>query len=116
MPSFRTLAAAEALTWMFDAVEHDRPYSLFDMRDTQSYERGHMPGAQPLSERELDRWIGRLPKHRPILVYCYHGNASRTIAQAFADFGHTEVYSVDGGFHALAHAWQHARAALRGAA
>jgi len=40
-----------------------------------------------------------------VLLYCYHGNASQTYGQMFADFGFAEVYSLDGGFAA----WQRAQ-------
>lgn len=113
--SYRRLDAERALAWIFSAYEQDRAYSLFDTRDADSYARGHLPGAEHLVERDLGVWIGRLPRTRPVLVYCYHGNASQQIAKTFADFGFTEVYSIDGGFHALAHAWQHARAAMQAA-
>jgi rhodanese-related sulfurtransferase len=113
--SFQKLGAEKALAWIFSAYEQDRAYSLFDTRDADSYARGHLPGAEHLVERDIGEWIGRLPRTRPVLVYCYHGNASQQIAKTFADFGFAEVYSIDGGFHALTHAWQHARAAMQAA-
>ncbi len=102
--TFRTLTAAEALAFMVTATEQARPYRLFDTRDADSYARGHLAGAEPLAERDLGRWIGRLPRAQPLLIYCYHGHASQTFARIFADFGHTEVYSIDGGFEALVQA------------
>ncbi len=38
------------------------------------------------------------PKDRPVLIYCYHGNASQVRAQTFADFRFKKVYSLDGGY------------------
>jgi rhodanese-related sulfurtransferase len=113
--SFHTLDADQALAYIFSAYEKNLGYSLFDTRDADSYARGHLPGAEPLAERDIGHWIDRLPRSQPVLIYCYHGNASQQYAKAFADFGYSEVYSVDGGFHALAHAWQRARRAARAA-
>ena len=45
--------------------------------------------------------VNSLAKDVPILIYCYHGNASQTYAQAFVDFRFSEVYSIDGGYAAL---------------
>jgi len=109
--SFRRIAAAEALAFMIAAAEQQRPYRLFDTRDADSYARGHLVQAEPLAERDLGQWIGRLPRAQPLLIYCYHGHASQVFAKAFADFGYTEVYSIDGGFQALAQAADQARAA-----
>ncbi|ANX02795.1 ankyrin repeat domain-containing protein [Immundisolibacter cernigliae] len=100
--TFRTLTAAQALAFMRRADEQNRAYRLFDTRDADSYARGHLAGAEPLAERELGQWIGRLPRAQPLLIYCYHGHASAVFAKTFADFGYAEVYSIDGGFEALA--------------
>lgn len=110
--SFRRIAAAEALAFMIAATGQARRYRLFDTRDADSYARGHLAQAEPLAERDLGHWIGRLPRAEPLLIYCYHGHASQVFAKTFADFGYTEVYSIDGGFQALAQAAGQARAAL----
>ncbi len=110
--SFRRIAAAEALAFMIAASAQARPYRLFDTRDADCYARGHLAQAEPLAERDLGYWIGRLPRAQPLLIYCYHGHASQVFAKAFVDFGYTEVYSIDGGFQALAQAADQARAAL----
>ncbi|GMU44476.1 MAG: hypothetical protein AMXMBFR25_24620 [Lysobacterales bacterium] len=110
--AFRRIAAAEALAFMIAAAEQARPYRLFDTRDADSYARGHLAGAEPLAERDLGHWIGRLPRAEALLIYCYHGHASQEFARIFADFGYTEVYSIDGGFEALVQAMEAMRGAL----
>lgn len=74
---------------------------LFDVRDVADYRRQHIPGAAHLSMERMMAWMKRLAKDVPILIYCYHGNASQTYAQAFVDFRFSEVYSIDGGYAAL---------------
>lgn len=74
---------------------------LFDVRDRGSYERRHVEGAQHLTEAALGEVFGRVPRAAPVIIYCYHGNASQTYAGMFADFHYAEVYSVDGGFAPL---------------
>jgi thiosulfate/3-mercaptopyruvate sulfurtransferase len=44
--------------------------------------------------------INGTAKDRPVLIYCYHGHASREYAQVFTDFGFSDVYSLDGGYEA----------------
>lgn len=75
---------------------------LFDVRDATAYRNGHIDGAAHLSEDRLLGWMKRIPKDAPVLIYCYHGNASKTFAQMFADFRFTRVFSVDGGYEPLA--------------
>ena len=74
---------------------------LFDVRDRGSFERRHVEGAEHLTEAHLGPALRRLAKTTPVLIYCYHGNASQVYAETFADFRFVEVYSVDGGFDPL---------------
>jgi thiosulfate/3-mercaptopyruvate sulfurtransferase len=79
---------------------------VLDSRDQASFDLAHIPTARRLSGENLDATLLGTPKTLPVLLYCYHGNASQTYGQMFADFGFAEVYSLDGGFAA----WQRARA------
>lgn len=71
---------------------------IFDVRDAASYQAAHLPDAVYLSDQTLKSTIKKGPRNRPILVYCYRGNASQDIAKLFCDFGFSDVYSLDGGF------------------
>lgn len=75
--------------------------AVFDVRDRASFEHRHVEGAEHLTEAGIGEVFGRLPRALPILIYCYHGNASQVYAEMFADFRYAEVYSVDGGFEPL---------------
>jgi thiosulfate/3-mercaptopyruvate sulfurtransferase len=72
--------------------------TIFDMRDEATYTLGHLDGARCLSNRNLEQAILTTPRDKPVLVYCYHGNASQTGAQTFVDFGFREVYDLIGGY------------------
>ncbi len=95
---FQCLSAVEAAA----LIRAEADLKLFDVRDLQSYQQEHLDGAMHLSEDRVPLWVGRLPKEAPVLVYCYHGNASKTFAQMFSDFRFARVYSVDGGYRPLA--------------
>jgi rhodanese-related sulfurtransferase len=90
---FRRLTAAEAGLW---CAQHPNAL-LLDARDAASFERDGWPGALRLSGENQDQLLLRTPRTRPVLIYCYHGNASQTWAQMFADFGFTEVSDLIGG-------------------
>ncbi|MCB1955929.1 MAG: ankyrin repeat domain-containing protein [Rhodocyclaceae bacterium] len=74
---------------------------VLDSRDAAHYAAGHIAEAEPLDHGGFPRLIRRLPKAAPLLIYCYHGNASQAWAEAFADFGFARPLSVDGGFEAF---------------
>jgi rhodanese-related sulfurtransferase len=73
---------------------------ILDVRDPGSFEKAHIDGAQHASSANLSAIISGTRKARPVLFYCYHGNASCEFAQIFSDFGFAEVYSLDGGYEA----------------
>ena len=75
---------------------------VLDSRDQDSFGQARIASARRLSSDNLDTTLLGTPKATPVLLYCYHGNASQTYGQIFTDFGFAEVYSLDGGFEA----WQ----------
>ncbi|WP_349616525.1 ankyrin repeat domain-containing protein [Azotobacter salinestris] len=95
---YQCLSAVEAAA----LIRAEPELSLFDVRDMHSYRQEHLDGAMHLSEDRVSLWLGRLPKDKPVLIYCYHGNSSKTFAQMFSDFRFARVYSVDGGYRPLA--------------
>ena len=96
--AFRCLPATEAA----HLIRSEPTAAVFDVRDMASYQRAHVDGAAHLSEDRLLAWMRRLPKDAPVVIYCYHGNASKTFAQMFIDFRYSRVFSVDGGYEPLA--------------
>lgn len=92
----------------FERIDIQRAEALFsrsnlivlDARDAGSFNKSHIDGAQHLSSASLSAVLSATARTRPILIYCYHGNASREYAQTFSDFGFSEVYSLDGGYEA----------------
>lgn len=75
---------------------------VLDSRDQASFEQARIASARRLHSNNLDATLLGTPKAMPVLLYCYHGNASQIYGKMFADFGFAEVYSLDGGFEA----WQ----------
>jgi rhodanese-related sulfurtransferase len=73
---------------------------ILDVRDPKSFGKTHITRARNVSIANLTAVINGTAKARPILIYCYHGYASREYAQIFCDFGFREVYSLDGGYDA----------------
>jgi rhodanese-related sulfurtransferase len=94
---YQCLNATEAAA----LIRSEPQLRLFDARDLQSYRQQHLEGAVHLAEERIGLLLNRLPKDVPVLIYCYHGNASKTFAQTFADFRFSRVYSADGGYRPL---------------
>jgi rhodanese-related sulfurtransferase len=72
--------------------------AVLDVRDAASFQKAHIGSARWVSEANLYEVLTSTPKDKPVLIYCYHGNASQSYAKIFNDFGFGDVYSLDGGF------------------
>lgn len=73
---------------------------VFDTRDPDSYARGHLEGAQPITDAAIKQLIKSRCSERPVLIYCYRGNSSRDFCGVIASFGFTRVYNLAGGWQA----------------
>ncbi len=71
---------------------------IADVRDRDSYDEGHIVNAIHLTMAVLQEFCESVDKSQPILVYCYHGISSQSVAQHLIDQGFSEVYSLAGGF------------------
>lgn len=72
---------------------------FLDIRDARSYAQGHIPGALHINDHTVAGFIAEADKSKPLVVYCYHGNASKGGAAHFSDHGF-EAMSMMGGFTA----------------
>lgn len=76
---------------------------VLDMRDQASFARGHIEGAQMVSDELLRQLRKQKEFERPVLLYCYHGISSRDMATFLAAIGFTQVFNLEGGWQA----WEH---------
>ena len=86
-----SLAEAESLFSQTDIT-------IADVRDVDSFEAGHIPKAVHLSVSKLQDFCDHHDKSKPLLIYCYHGISSQSVAQHLVDQGFQDVYSLTGGF------------------
>lgn len=75
---------------------------VVDIRDPNSYAAGAIAEAVHLSGENVDDFIRQSDLERPLIVCCYHGNASQGAAQFFLEKGFKQAYSLDGGYEAWA--------------
>ena len=95
--NFQRLRPEQVLDWLAA-----RPDALvLDAREARDHAISHLAGCTRLDRRNQESLLRGRPKSRPVLIYCYHGNASQTWAGMFSDFGFTEVADLIGGWAAL---------------
>ena len=68
---------------------------LVDVRTTEEFAAGHIPGAVNIPVQELDRRIGELePKDAPVVVYCRSGNRSGRATRVLKGAGYAKVHDL----------------------
>ena len=76
--------------------------TVVDIRDSASFQSGHIPNAIHLSDDTVQEFMSNTDKKKPLVVYCYHGISSQGAAVYFSEQGFQEVSSMTGGFES----WQ----------
>lgn len=70
---------------------------LLDVRTSQEYQDGHIPGSKNLSLQSLDRVAGFVTdQNTPLFVYCYSGGRSAKAVSALKRMGYTNIKNIGG--------------------
>jgi len=72
--------------------------TIVDVRDRDSFEEGHIEGAQSVGDTNIDEFVNSTDKNKPVLCYCFMGFSSQNAAQYFIEQGFEAVYSMAGGY------------------
>jgi len=68
---------------------------LLDVRSSDEFSRGHLPGAVNIPVQELDRRLAEVgPAERDVVVYCRSGQRSSRAAQLLREHGYTKVHNL----------------------
>jgi rhodanese-related sulfurtransferase len=80
-----------------DIISESDPL-LLDTRDAHSYREEHIEGAMLAHDGLIENLIKQRDYERPVVIYCYHGNSSKDMAEFFGGIGFKYVYSLLGGY------------------
>ena len=69
-----------------------------DLRDHQSYQVAHIPGAVQLTDEDVQDFIRKTDAEAKVVVYCYHGHMSQGGAMFFQQNGLSQAMSMRDGF------------------
>lgn len=81
-------------------AESDPNTQLVDVRETEEWSGGHVPGAVHIPRAFLEMQVdNQLPDRKaPVILYCAGGNRSALSAATLKDLGYENVYHVRGGY------------------
>lgn len=88
--------------WPREAAPHVRAgrVVLVDVREPFEWDVAHLAGATLIPLGELRQRVGELPRDRPLLVYCHHGQRSRSAVTMLRAAGFERAYNLTGGIDA----------------
>jgi rhodanese-related sulfurtransferase len=79
-------------------IESGSPPLLLDVRSSDEYRSGHVPGAVHIPHTELPARLSELGdvKSREVVVYCERGGRASTAEQTLRDAGFSQVLHLEG--------------------
>ena len=87
----------------FAKIIKGRKVTVLDVRLPQEYDEGYIPGTDfnidVLEDNFKEVALAKLPKRKPIALYCRSGNRSKTAARILVENGY-EVIELGKGFRA----------------
>ncbi len=89
-----------------EELERLKDAFVLDVRTKQEFDAGHLPSATQLHGGRVMWQLAKLPKGRPLVVYCQSGARSAAVASALRAEGLADVRELEGGYEA----WQRAQA------
>ncbi|MEY3950730.1 MAG: hypothetical protein RJB21_488 [Pseudomonadota bacterium] len=71
---------------------------VIDARDKAQFDKNHMPGAINIEWRQVLAQKDKIPKNKPVLIYCNTGSLSAQAGFALRVAGYDNVRILQGGF------------------
>jgi len=90
----------ELAAWRADATR-EAP-SLIDVREPWEFDHCRIEGSQLVPLGQLVARVGELPRDRPLVIVCHHGNRSGVATDFLRRSGFEHVLNLRGGVEAWA--------------
>jgi len=101
----RNVVQSTAMTSGSDARQFVRDGALaIDVREPSEVQAGTIDGARTIPLGELSARLGEVPKDRPLVVYCGHGERASTGVSLLERAGFKQLTNLDGGYDAWTNA------------
>lgn len=96
------VSAPEIVSGLIDAEQYNQRFVdgeehlLIDVRTSEEFTSGHIPGAINISVQTLSDRLNEIPAGETIVVYCRTGNRSAAATQILVGAGYAPVYDLGG--------------------
>jgi rhodanese-related sulfurtransferase len=93
-------AAADVITVTQAAAMRDQGAFVLDVRTSEEWTQGHIPGSTLIPLDELPARTAEVPRDQDVVVVCRTGHRSQQGMEILKSAGFTRVSSMDGGLTA----------------
>ncbi|HAD34512.1 MAG TPA: thioredoxin [Chitinophagaceae bacterium] len=92
-------AQTKSVIEYFQLLGSNRDKLIIDVRTPQEFADGHLANAININYNSADfeEQLDKLPKNKPIFIYCLSGGRSGSALQSFSKKGFKTVYNMQGG-------------------
>jgi rhodanese-related sulfurtransferase len=77
-------------------VETNTAHLLIDVRSPAEFAEGHIAGAKNFPLQDLQQQLAKIPRNKPIMLYCRSGSRSGMALQQLQNAGYEDVYNIGG--------------------
>lgn len=99
-PTAATAPEIVSQTELLDAIDSNDPPLILDVRASEDYQEGHIPGAVNIDSDQLPDQLSELPRDRPIVVYCEVGRRTEIATNMLVEAGFPDVKQLEGDLEA----------------
>lgn len=78
----------------------ERGAILLDIRAEKDFNQKHIPETFNLTEKTYQLFDDSCDYDDPIIIMCYHGISSKSVATRLVEEGYEQIYNLIGGFEA----------------
>ena len=75
-------------------IDGKEAHTLVDVRSPAEFASGYIPGAINVDVQELAQKLARIPKTKPVVLYCRSGSRSGHAAHMLKDAGYSDIYDL----------------------
>ncbi|MDX8389371.1 MAG: rhodanese-like domain-containing protein [Mariprofundaceae bacterium] len=95
---FKSMNVNELYPRWLVAREKGEPVSLFDVRELNEFQSGHVPGAKLIALNTVPTRVDEFPKQGDVFLICHSGGRSAQAADYLArQCGHSNLINIEGG-------------------
>ena len=81
-------------------AKHDPTLLVLDVRSTEEFAQGHVPGAVNIPQDQVASRLAEVPRDKDVVLYCRSGRRTALAAEVLSANGYTRLLHLEGDMNA----------------